>query len=80
MGLVAMVAIGFWGVGSISSEVRPGQQLKRGDYMGHFGYGGSSILLAFEPKQDILFDQKLGDADHPYLVKVRQGFGHKKQN
>jgi phosphatidylserine decarboxylase len=73
MGLVAMIAIGFWGVGSISSDLRPGQTLKKGDYMGHFGYGGSSILLAFEPMQNIKFDGLSDDTGEPVLVKVRQG-------
>jgi len=50
--------------------------LKKGDYMGHFGYGGSSILLAFEPMQNIKFLDGLSDlsddTDTPLLVKVRQ--------
>jgi len=70
--LVAVVAIRFWGVGSIISKVCVGDVLEKGDYFGHFGYGGSSILLAFEPKQNI----KLLDVqcpDNPTLIEVRQG-------
>lgn len=55
LGLVAMIAIGFWGVGSIISEVPEGATLRKGERMGHFGYGGSSIVLAFEPGLDIQF-------------------------
>jgi phosphatidylserine decarboxylase len=77
MGLVAMIAIGFFGVGSITSEVRPMQKLKKGDYMGHFGYGGSSILLAFEPEQDIKFLENIHNADNPLRVQVRQGLDSK---
>ena len=74
-GLVAMIAIGFWGVGSIVNAVQDNATLKRGQYMGHFGYGGSSIVLAFHPSLDI--DFKVGykpvqDADNPTLMKVRE--------
>ena len=73
MGLVAMIPIGFWGVGSITIEVTTGQELKKGDYIGHFGYGGSSILLAFEPGYNITFLEGITNATNPYLVQVRQG-------
>ena len=76
LGLVAMIAIGFWGVGSIINEVPEGATLRKGDYMGHFGYGGSSIVLAFEPGLDLEFvvgGRAVGDADHPTLMKVHQG-------
>lgn len=74
-GLVAMIAIGFWGVGSIVNAVKDNAKIKRGQYMGHFGYGGSSIVLAFHPSLDI--DFKVGykpvqDADNPTLMKVRE--------
>jgi len=39
----------FWGVGSIINLAKKGEVVKKGDLMGHFGYGGSSILLIFEP-------------------------------
>lgn len=58
LGLVAMMAIGFWGVGSIINEVAEGATLNKGDRMGHFGYGGSSIVLAFEPNLDLQFGVK----------------------
>lgn len=86
LGLVAMVAIGFWGVGSIISEVAAGATLKKGDRMGHFGYGGSSIVLAFEPNLDLQFGVKevvdgvahtrpLNDPDDPTLMQVQQCLG-----
>ncbi|PRQ04003.1 Phosphatidylserine decarboxylase proenzyme [Enhygromyxa salina] len=55
LGLVAMIAIGFWGVGSIVNLVDEGATLTKGDRMGHFAYGGSSIVLAFEPNLDLQF-------------------------
>jgi phosphatidylserine decarboxylase len=50
-GLVAMIPVGFWGVGSIITDdrIKEGYFVKKGERMGHFGYGGSSILLVFEP-------------------------------
>ncbi len=78
LGLVAMIAIGFWGVGSITNAVAEGENVKKGEYMGHFGYGGSSIVLAFEPNLDLQFavgDQPVGDPDHPVLMQVKQCLG-----
>ena len=40
--------------------------------MGHFGYGGSSIVLAFEPGLDLEFvvgGRAVGDADHLTLMR-----------
>ena len=83
LGLVAMAAIGFLGVGSIvvddrlypqtwaggpiarddpspgvspgkggdlTPAVKVGDTVTKGSYLGHFGYGGSSIVLAFQPE------------------------------
>ena len=63
-------AIGFWGVGSIVNFVEDGMTVQKGQYMGHFGYGGSSIILAFEPSIDLQF---LVDG------KVVQGTGRPRQ-
>lgn len=83
VGLVAMIAIGFWGVGSITAVAKEGDVLEKGDYMGHFGYGGSSIILAFEPGMNWDFAvtgtnntlQPVKDADHPTLVQAKQALG-----
>ena len=53
VGLIGMSAIGFWGVGSIISLVNEGDHINKGQPMGHFNYGGSSIVLAFEPKANL---------------------------
>eukprot|EP00602_Paraphysomonas_sp_CaronLab_P007027 CAMPEP_0185026882 /NCGR_PEP_ID=MMETSP1103-20130426/11446_1 /TAXON_ID=36769 /ORGANISM="Paraphysomonas bandaiensis, Strain Caron Lab Isolate" /LENGTH=384 /DNA_ID=CAMNT_0027560617 /DNA_START=119 /DNA_END=1273 /DNA_ORIENTATION=+ len=88
MGLVAMSAIGFWGVGSIVTRdngdgtwmtgaraVMPGDKVKKGDYLGHFGYGGSSIVLAFEKNRNI--DFLVGSSpDHPRLIKAGGSIGN----
>jgi len=78
LGLVAMIAIGFWGVGSIENTIADGATIEKGQYMGHFGYGGSSIVLAFEPGMDLQFkvgDKPVQDPDYPVLMNVRQCLG-----
>merc|ERR1712165_377281 len=78
MGLVGMAAIGFWGVGSIVV-------VEKGQYLGHFGYGGSSIVLAFQPSvkgESLSYDLRVEDddggskdiscADNPTQVKAMQ--------
>lgn len=78
IGLVAMIAIGFWGVGSIVNHLKLNQTIEKGQYMGHFGYGGSSIVLAFPPELDVNFNidgKALRGADYPTLVKARQCLG-----
>ena len=80
LGYVAMMAIGFWGVGSIINAVEDNTTLEKGQYMGHFGYGGSSIVLAFEPGRDLEFmvgNQPVNTPDHPLLVKVRENLGQR---
>lgn len=87
IGLVAMSAIGFWNVGSIiirdsgdgtwmpgARAVMPGDNVQKGDYLGHFGYGGSSIVLAFE--KDRNFNFMVGSSpDNPRLVKAGGSIG-----
>ncbi len=71
-GLVAMIPVGFWGVGSIITERKEGDYVKKGDELGYFAYGGSSILLIFEP-QAIKFTIPLGEKPTP--VRVREKIG-----
>ncbi len=86
LGLVGMIAIGFWGVGSIVNEVAKGATLKKGDRMGHFAYGASSIVLAFEPNMDLQFGVQevvdgvthtklVSDPDDPTLMQLKQCLG-----
>ncbi|WP_171045578.1 phosphatidylserine decarboxylase [Pseudoalteromonas rubra] len=78
LGLVAMVAIGFWGVGSIVNAIETGADIEKGQFMGHFGYGGSSIVLAFEPGRNYQFkvgDQPVRGPNEPTLMKVRECLG-----
>ena len=76
-GYVAMIPVGFWGVGSIITEIKAGQEVKKGDKVGLFAYGGSSILLVFEPGA-IEYSHCFpiyNSGDGGFRVKVRQQIG-----
>lgn len=51
VGLVGMVPIGFWMVSSINMTAHKNQIVKKGQKLGYFAYGGSAILLFFEPNK-----------------------------
>ncbi|KAF9417205.1 hypothetical protein BGZ76_004549 [Entomortierella beljakovae] len=57
-GSVAYVAIGAMMVGSIVITSQPGQEAQRMDEHGFFAFGGSTIVLLFEPNS-IQFDHDL---------------------
>lgn len=46
---IAFVQVGALLVASIRQTARPGQTLKRGDEVGYFAYGGSTIVAVFPP-------------------------------
>jgi phosphatidylserine decarboxylase len=78
LGLVAMIAIGFWGVGSIINAIETGAEVQKGEYMGHFGYGGSSIVLAFEPDLNLQFKvgkKPVEGPNFPVQMNVRECLG-----
>ena len=65
-------------MGSIINAVQKGDQIEAGQYMGHFGYGGSSIVLAFEPGKDLHFEvgnKPVASPNSPVLMKVRECLG-----
>lgn len=49
IGLVCLIAVGISEVSSIGISVQVGQQIGKGDEIGYFSYGGSSICLIFQP-------------------------------
>lgn len=50
IGLVCFIAVGISEVSSISIIPRVGQQIGKGEELGFFSYGGSSICLVFRPQ------------------------------
>lgn len=76
-GLVTFVAIGATMVGSICFTTTPGQTIKKGDEHGYFAFGGSTVLVLFEPGK-IEFDADLlANSAKPLetLVKVGVSIG-----
>ena len=56
IGLVAVVAVGMAEVSTCKVDVHKGQRVKKGDDMGTFLYGGSSVVLCFRNGVPIEFD------------------------
>ena len=48
-GLVGMVCVGMFTISSIEFIQSEGDFVMKGDELGHFAYGGSAIILLFEP-------------------------------
>lgn len=80
-GTVIMVAVGAMMVGLIVLTVGEGDRLARGDEVGYFKFGGSTILLLFA-KARFAFDSDIVDnsaACIETLVRVGQSVGHSPQ-
>ncbi len=59
-GTVLYIDVGATYVGSIHQTYVPGKSYAKGDEKGYFSFGGSSLILLFEPGK-IIFDQDLID-------------------
>ncbi|KAI8384882.1 phosphatidylserine decarboxylase-domain-containing protein [Radiomyces spectabilis] len=71
----AVVAIGALLVGSIvlTKAAQPGSQLRKGDEMGYFQYGGSSVIVVF-PKDHASWDSDLTqNSTRSFETKVTMG-------
>ncbi|KAH9479481.1 Phosphatidylserine decarboxylase proenzyme 2 [Psilocybe cubensis] len=74
--LVAYVAVGALLVGSIqwTGGKEKGAVLKRGDELGYFAYGGSTIVIVF-PKEIVEFDEDLvSNSQKPIETLVKVGY------
>lgn len=77
-GTVIMVAVGAMMVGSTIITVNEGQEVNRGDEVGYFKFGGSTVLLLFD-KSRFQFDSDLLDNSKECvetLIRVGQSIGH----
>jgi len=75
---VAFVAIGALLVGSIKWTKAKDDTVKRGEELGYFAYGGSTVVAIF-PKDTIQFDEDLiKNSKEPVetLMKVGYSIGH----
>ncbi|KAI6039702.1 phosphatidylserine decarboxylase-domain-containing protein [Pisolithus marmoratus] len=76
-GRVMAVCVGAMMVGSIRTVVHEGQKVSRGDELGYFAFGGSTIVMLFE-KGTVEWDEDLlinGRASLETLVRVGMGIG-----
>jgi len=72
-GTVAYVSVGATMVGSIHITSTQGQHAHKGDEHGYFAFGGSTILLLFEPDK-IIFDQDLlVNSSKPIETLIKMG-------
>ncbi|OBA19358.1 hypothetical protein METBIDRAFT_33534 [Metschnikowia bicuspidata var. bicuspidata NRRL YB-4993] len=77
-GTVILIGVGAMMVGSTVITVQEGQEVKRGDEIGYFKFGGSTVLLLFE-KEKFDFDTDLVNNSKQCvetLVRVGQSIGH----
>lgn len=65
-GTVLFIEVGATNVGSIHQTFQPGKPYAKGDEKGYFSFGGSSLILLFEPFR-IQFDKDLINASHKGL-------------
>ena len=49
IGMVCVIPIGITEISSITLKVKKGDRLAKGDELGYFSYGGSSMCLVFQP-------------------------------
>ncbi len=48
LGMVCVIPIGITEISSVTIDVKRGDVVKKGDELGHFSYGGSSMCLVFQ--------------------------------
>ena len=75
LGRVAFVAVGATCVGSIVFTAHPGQRVAKGEELGYFAFGGSTVVCLFEPgrlrvDQDLLQSSAAGVETY-----VQMGYG-----
>jgi len=59
IGMMVVIPIGITEISSITIGVKAGQRVKKGEEIGFFSYGGSSMALVFQPNAIHSFNQEL---------------------
>jgi len=67
-GLVALMPIGMAVVGSVNFEdnVKLGAQVKKGDMLGNFAFGGSDFIMLFQDKVNLTLDASKQEHSNSY--------------
>jgi phosphatidylserine decarboxylase len=72
-GIVLMIEVGATNVGSITQTFSPNKKHKKGGEKGYFSFGGSSIIMLFEPGR-IIFDNDIIDNSEK-MIETKALFG-----
>ena len=72
-GTVAMVAVGATMVGSINLTATPGQAVRKGQEHGYFAFGGSTVVLLFQPGRIRFEGDLLARSALPLETLVKMG-------
>lgn len=65
IGKVCVIPIGITEISSVTIQAKVGQKVKKGDELGYFSYGGSTLCLAFQPKAVKNFTVKAPSGSNP---------------
>jgi phosphatidylserine decarboxylase len=79
IGIVCVMPIGITEISSLTIRVTPGQKLEKGDELGYFSYGGSSMVVVFQPGAVADFDvpdNTTGDATKGQWCAVNSKIAH----
>jgi phosphatidylserine decarboxylase len=71
-GRIMIMEVAGWGVGRIVQTYQPGS-VKRGQEKGYFQFGGSTLVLLFEPGRIIFDDDLIRDTQSGIEVQVHTG-------
>ena len=78
-GVVALLPVGMVTIGSVNFEehIKPGAQVKKGDLLGHFAFGGSDFVMIFQDKVNFTLDAPKQEGRHAYQhLLMGERLGH----
>jgi len=77
-GRVMVVCVGAMMVGSIVITAKAGEKVSRTDELGYFAFGGSTVLLLFQPGRLVFDDDLIENSSQGLetLVRVGMSIGH----
>lgn len=72
-GTVMYIAVGATNVASLNITAPEGGDVKRGDELGYFAFGGSTIILVFEPGKIVWDADLLANSARPLEAYIKMG-------
>jgi len=72
-GEVVYIAVGATMVGSIVITRKAGEEIKRGEEMGYFAFGGSTILTLFQPGKVVFAQDIVVNSAKPIETLLKMG-------